>query len=71
MGYLLLTDDDPPLELLLPPEYPELLLPENELLRLNEEDDWRLIAELLLILDAELLLLNVEPEADRWDDVFP
>ena len=71
MGYLLLTDDDPPPELLLPPEYPELLLPENELLRLNEEDDWRLIAELLLILDAELLLLNVEPEEDFWEKLRP
>lgn len=37
-SYLRLTEDEPPPELLEPPEYPELLLPENELLLLTDED---------------------------------
>ena len=70
-GYLRLTEEDPPPELLLPPEKPELLLPpekpelllpENELLRLT--DDWRLTDELLLKLDEEPFLLNAGPEPD-------
>ena len=52
-GYLRLTEEDPP---------PELLLPENELLRLT--DDWRLTDELLLKLDEEPFLLNAGPEPD-------
>lgn len=61
-GYLRLTEEDPPPELLPPPEKPELLLPENELLRLT--DDWRLTDELLLKLDEEPFLLNAGPEPD-------